>query len=186
MSNTEHSGGAAHRSFRCTFGPVREVDLVWPPPQEDVDAFTVVRLDGGDAEAAPVEARDEEPVAPEPIRLKPRRIKTTFGDCRPLGAAPRGRPLVVPMEPPPPAEPALPNTAVAAAAVAPPGPLRALDLPPIGAPPVATPTALPEEPHIAAVEAPPPLPLPRSTARAADADTAGAPPPGWGGGGFSR
>ena len=176
MSNTEHSGGAAHRSFRCTFGPVREVDLVWPPPQEDVDAFTVVRLDGGDAEPAPVEARDEEPVVPEPIRLKPRRIKTTFGDCRPLGAAPRVRPLVVPMEPPRPVEPALPDTLVAATAeVAAPGPLHALDATPIDAAPVATPTGeLPEDPRVAAAEIPPPLLLPRSTARPADAQATNA------------
>ena len=48
MSNTEHPAGAAHRSFRCTFGPVREVDLVWPPADEDIDAFTIVHLDDGD------------------------------------------------------------------------------------------------------------------------------------------
>ena len=175
MSNTEHSGGAAHRSFRCTFGPVREVDLVWPPPQEDVDAFTVVRLDGGDAEPAPVEARAEEPVVPEPIRIKPRRIKTTFGDCRPLGAAPRVRPLVVPMEPPPSAEPALPDTPAApAAAVAAAGPLQSADTAPNDTTPVAIPTgAFSEDPRVAAAEVPPPLLLPRSTARPADADTTG-------------
>jgi len=175
MSNTEHSGGAAHRSFRCTFGPVREVDLVWPPPQEDVDAFTVVRLDGGDAEPAPVEARAEEPVVPEPIRIKPRRIKTTFGDCRPLGAAPRVRPLVVPMEPPPSAEPALPDTSVAAtAAVTAAGPVQSADTAPIDTTPVAIPTgAFSEDPRVAAAEVPPPLLLPRSTARPADADTTG-------------
>jgi len=45
MSNTGHSdGAAAHRAFRCTFGPVRPVDLVWPPPDEDIDAFSVVHL----------------------------------------------------------------------------------------------------------------------------------------------
>ena len=54
MSNTGHSdGAAAHRAFRCTFGPVRPVDLVWPPPDEDIDAFSVVHLDGSDTTVTP-------------------------------------------------------------------------------------------------------------------------------------
>ena len=122
MSNTEHPAGAAHRSFRCTFGPVREVDLVWPPPDADIDAFSVVHLDDGDAQPPRVEPP---PIEPPPSSLRPpsqcgsrsspvapRRIKPTFGDCRALGAAPRLRPLVVPMEPPPVPGPAVPDEPV--------------------------------------------------------------------------
>jgi len=90
MSNSEHSGTApVPRSFRTTFGPVREVELVWPPSDEDLDAFTVVEV--GDHEAAPP------------------RVKPTFGDCRARGTAPRVRPLVVPMEPRSPAPPSIPT-----------------------------------------------------------------------------
>ena len=107
MSNNEHlEARDAHRAFRCTFGPVREMDLVWPPPDEDVDACAVVHLDGGDRperaprpekapqgaavpQAAPAPlsepARQEEPasiiVAPQ---LRPL-LKPTFGDCRDPG-----------------------------------------------------------------------------------------------------
>ena len=117
MSNTEHPAGAAHRSFRCTFGPVREVDLVWPPPDADIDAFSIVHLDDGDAQPPRVEPPPIEPPPAEPVRLEviaraPRRIKPTFGDCRALGAAPRVRPLVVPMEPPPVPGPAVPDAPV--------------------------------------------------------------------------
>jgi hypothetical protein len=192
MSNTEHSG-AAHRSFRCTFGPVREVDLVWPPTDEDIDAFSIVHLDGSDAarpmrldsssaEPAPREAATAaaataetassesaaaapppaEPVATPPVRLQPRRIKPTFGDCR--SAAPRIRPLVVPMEPPPLPEPehaALPP-AGAPLSVAPPAPVSSV--------PVPSAIAAPEEAEI------PPLPslLSASAGRPVDAETAGA------------
>jgi hypothetical protein len=165
MSNAEHPVGGERRSFRCTFGPVREVDvvwpaeepvwppaeeLVWPPAEEDIAACSVVHLDGSDAkpprletpldetprpdafrletprEQAPpaetprlgpprVEPPGVEPVSnsvdgPVPIRLEPRRIKPTFGDCRPLGAAPQVRPPSVPMEPPLLPGPALPDT----------------------------------------------------------------------------
>jgi hypothetical protein len=80
MSNSEHPAVATTpRAFRCTFGPVRDVELVWPPADEDLDAFTVVPL--VDESAAPP------------------RLKPTFGDCRARGTAPRVRPLVVPMEP---------------------------------------------------------------------------------------
>jgi hypothetical protein len=124
MSNTEHSVGGRHRSFRCTFGPAREVDLVWPPTDEDIEAFSVVHLDESDAQpprveppltepAPPEAARPEpvrvEPVQLEPVRVEPRWIKPTFGDCRARGAAPRVRPLVVPMEPRPLPGPALPD-----------------------------------------------------------------------------
>ena len=71
MSNTEHPAGAAHRSFRCTFGPVREVDLVWPPPDADIDAFTVVHLDDGDAQPPRVE--------PPPHRASARRASAARG-----------------------------------------------------------------------------------------------------------
>jgi hypothetical protein len=85
MSKSEHPAEpSANRSFRCTFGPVREVDLVWPPPDEELDACALVD----------VEATEES---------RPR-FKPTFGDCRARGAAPRVRALVVPMErlePPP-------------------------------------------------------------------------------------
>jgi len=80
MSKSEHPAVATtSRAFRCTFGPVRDVELVWPPSDEDLDAFTVVPL--ADESAAPP------------------RLKPTFGDCRARGTAPRVRPLVVPMEP---------------------------------------------------------------------------------------
>ena len=42
---------------------------------------------------------DDGPARTHPVR--PRRIKPTFGDCRARGVAPRIRPLVVPMVPPP-------------------------------------------------------------------------------------
>jgi hypothetical protein len=132
MSNSEHHDGAGepHRPFRCTFGPVREKDLVWPPPDEDVDAFTVVQLDAVDVleEPAPVASaripsgrteRVDGPVhgaAPPAVSGKSspaagatphraaRPLKPTFGDCRAPGVAPRVRPLVVPAAPkvPPP------------------------------------------------------------------------------------
>src|SRR5687767_4767773 len=102
MSNTEHPAGGAPRSFRCTFGPVREVDLVWPPTDEYSAAITVVYVDECDGAQTPrPEPPRPEPVRPEPVRLEPRRIKPTFGDCRAQGAAPRVRALVVPMVPPP-------------------------------------------------------------------------------------
>ena len=163
MSNTEHPVGAAHRSFRCTFGPVREVDLVWPPPQADIDAFTVVRLDDGDAQPPRVEPPPVEPPPAEPARLEvvaraPRRIKPTFGDCRALGAAPRLRPLVVPMEPPPVPGPAVP------------------DVPVVGPPPAISEEALladtPADDITIAAEAPP-LPIHMATLPS-DPETAGA------------
>ena len=70
MSNTEHPAGAAHRFFRCTFGPVREVDLVWPPPDAEIDAFSIVHLDDGDAQTPRVEAPPIEPPPAEPVRLE--------------------------------------------------------------------------------------------------------------------
>jgi hypothetical protein len=181
MSNTEHPG-AAHRSFRCTFGPVREVDLVWPPSDEDIDAFSIIHLDGSDArplraeapasdpaasdpaaselaasEGAAPEAPAAEPVPAEPVRiapvrLEPRRIKPTFGDCR--RAAPRIRPLVVPMEPR-----HLPESALA-------------ETPPIVVPP---PLPTPEATEI------PPLPslLIASVNQPADPETAGASRSAW-------
>ena len=87
MSNNEHSDGRgeAHRPVRCTFGPVRERDLVWPPSDADLDAMTVVRLDDG---------------VPPPLPPPRPAFKPTFGDCRAPGVAPRVRPLVVPMLPP--------------------------------------------------------------------------------------
>ena len=164
MSNTEHPAGAAHRLFRCTFGPVREVDLVWPPPDADIDAFTVVHLDDGDAQPPRVEPPPIEPPPAEPAWLEvvaraPRRIKPTFGDCRALGAAPRLRPLVVPMEPPPVPGPAVP------------------DQPVVGLPP-----AIPEEARVAEMPADdiaiaaakaPPLPIHLATLPS-DPETAGA------------
>ena len=113
MSNSGHSGGATHRSFRCTFGPVREVDLVWPPPDEDMDAFSVVHLDGSDASPPLDEPAPPAPPAPAiavtviaaPVPFEPRTFKPTFGDCRAAGLAPRVRPFVVPMERPPEAAP---------------------------------------------------------------------------------
>ena len=165
MSNTEHPAGAAHRFFRCTFGPVREVDLVWPPPDAEIDAFSIVHLDGGDAqpprvEAPPIEPPPAEPVRPEVVARAPRRIKPTFGDCRALGAAPRVRPLVVPMEPAPVPGPAVP------------------DPPVVGLPP-----AIPEEARfaempadditIAAAKAPPLVPIHLATLPS-DPEAAGA------------
>ncbi len=165
MSNTEHPAGAAHRFFRCTFGPVREVDLVWPPPDAEIDAFSIVHLDDGDAQPPRVEAPPIEPPPAEPVRLEvvaraPRRIKPTFGDCRALGAAPRVRPLVVPMEPAPVPGPAVP------------------DPPVVGLPP-----AIPEEARvaempadditIAAAKAPPLVPIHLATLPS-DPEAAGA------------
>jgi hypothetical protein len=170
MSNTEHPGGAAHRSFRCTFGPVREVDLVWPPPDAEIDAFSIVHLDDGDAQPPRVEAPPIEPPPAEPVRLEvvaraPRRIKPTFGDCRALGAAPRVRPLVVPMEPAPVHGPAVP------------------DPPVVGLPP-----AIPDEARvaempagditIATAKAPPLLPIHLATLPS-DPETAGASRSAW-------
>jgi hypothetical protein len=107
MANSEHPDGAGevHRPFRCTFGPVREKDFLWPPPDEDVDAFTVVRLDGVDAPQPP-----SSPSRPAKANRPGRIIKPTFGDCRAPGLAPRVQPLVVPAIPPP-----LPPQPVAAA-----------------------------------------------------------------------
>jgi hypothetical protein len=86
------------------------MDLVWPPLDEDLDACTVVNLDGGNrpeqaprVEPAPgVEAAPRAEAAPVIAAPQPRpRFKPTFGDCRDPGVAPRIRPLVFPMEPPP-------------------------------------------------------------------------------------
>jgi hypothetical protein len=105
MSNSEHptAGSDAHRPFRCTFGPVherdlvgpqRERDLVWPPPDEEIDAFTVVQLDGSEAPTP----RATLPAPPPPPQSRPP-LKPTFGDCRAPDRAPRLRPMVVPREP---------------------------------------------------------------------------------------
>lgn len=138
MANSEHPDGAGeiHRPFRCTFGPVREKDLVWPPPDEDVDAFTVVRLDDVDAPPAP-------PIQPvKPIKLS-RPIKPTFGDCRAPGLAPRIRPLVVSSVPPPLPQHPQSSTAVTESPVHPPeipADAPAIEL----APPISIVTADPE------------------------------------------
>jgi hypothetical protein len=194
MSNTEHPAGGAHRSFRCTFGPVREVDLVrppvdelvqpvvedlvWPPADEDIEACSFVQLDGGDAqparieasgieaagepppvEAAGTESHRPEPHRPELIRLKPRRIKPTFGDCRARGAAPRVRPLIVPMEPAPLPGPALPEAPSVTPLPAVAEEARVADLP------------AQDTPAAAADALPPPLPFP---ALPSEPETAGA------------
>ena len=119
MSNSEHPAVAATpRAFRCTFGPVREVELVWPPSDEDLDAFTVVPI-VDDSEPSP-------------------RLKPTFGDCRARGTAPRVRPLVVPMEPLQPLAPSIPRADAPATNEPPPIPAGAaiVELPP---PPVVDP-----------------------------------------------
>ncbi len=110
MSNNEHpEGSETHRAVRCTFGPVREMDLVWPPPDADLDACAIVHLEGGDArpqgpEPSPVATAEPSSVAaaePMPDARARRRLKPTFGDCRDPGVAPRIRPLVVTVQPPP-------------------------------------------------------------------------------------
>ncbi len=132
MSNTEHPAGGPPRWFRGTFGPVRpvrEVELVWPPTDDDIAAFSIVRLDAGNAEpsrvepppveAPPVEPARAEAVRHEPLRFEPRGIKPTFGDRRARGAARRALTLVVPMEPPPLPGPPLPDPPAVAPPVVP-------------------------------------------------------------------
>ena len=132
MSNTEHPAGGPPRWFRGTFGPVRpvgEVELVWPPTDEDIAAFSIVRLDAGNAEpsrvepppveAPPVEPARAEVVRHEPLRFEPRGIKPRFGDRRDRGAARRALSLVVPMESPPLPGPPLPDPPAVAPPVVP-------------------------------------------------------------------
>jgi hypothetical protein len=88
MSKTEHSPGAAHRSIRCTFGPVRDVDLVWPPTDEDIDAFSIVHMDEHDARTPRAEPSAVEAAATSPISAETIPAETIPADPARSEAAP--------------------------------------------------------------------------------------------------